>query len=111
MKSIFPLGMQWSSRAVGGAKPGWVLLAMMMAASSPMLVIAAEMPISAVQETLKREQFFYGEPSGVLDEPTHAALRRFQIRYGLPVSGEIDKATLQALQSPREKDAAELLRP
>jgi len=106
MKSINSSGMQRSSRAVGGAKPGWVLLAMMMAASSPILVIAAEMPISAVQETLKREQLFYGEPSGVLDEPTHAALRRFQIRYGLPVSGEIDKATLQALQSPREKDAA-----
>jgi peptidoglycan hydrolase-like protein with peptidoglycan-binding domain len=71
-----------------------------------MLVVAADMPISAVQQTLKREQLFYGEPSGVLDEPTRAALRRFQIRYGLPVSGEIDKATLQALQSPREKDAA-----
>src|SRR5882757_4679428 len=89
MKPILPLFTQWSSRAVGGARPGWVLpLAMMMmvAASSPMLVIAAEMPISAVQETLKREQFFYGEPSGVLDEPTRAALRRFQIRHGLPVS-------------------------
>lgn len=106
MKSIIPSRMQWSSRAVAGAKPGWVLLAMMMAAFSPTLVIAAEMPISAVQETLKREQLFYGEPTGVLDEPTHAALRRFQIRYGLPVSGEIDKASLQALQNPREKDAA-----
>ena len=106
MKSILSLRRQRSSRAVDGAKPGWVLLAMMMAASSPMLAIAAEMPISAVQESLKREQLFYGEPSGVLDEPTHAALRRFQIRYGLPVSGELDKATLQALQSPREKDAA-----
>jgi len=106
MKSIIHLRMQWSWRAAGGAKLGWVRLAMMMAASSPLLVTAAEMPISAVQEALKREQFFYGEPSGVLDEQTHAALRRFQIRYGLPVSGEIDKATLQALQSPLEKDAA-----
>jgi peptidoglycan hydrolase-like protein with peptidoglycan-binding domain len=79
---------------------------MMMAAFSPMLVVAAEMPVSAVQETLKREQFFFGEPSGVLDEPTRAALRRFQIRQGLPVSGEIDTATVQALQNPRAKDAA-----
>lgn len=61
---------------------------------------AADGPITAVQDALKRQQFFVGEPNGVLDEPTRDALRRFQIRQGLPASGEIDTATLQALQGP-----------
>ncbi|MEA3212656.1 MAG: putative peptidoglycan binding domain [Chthoniobacter sp.] len=67
--------------------------------------MAAEGPVTAVQEALKREQFFFGAPTGVLDEPTHAALRRFQIRRGLPVTGEIDTATVQALQSPADQPA------
>jgi hypothetical protein len=63
---------------------------------------AAEGPIDAVQKALKREHFLPGEPSGVLDEPTRVALRRFQANRGLRETGEIDTATLQALQSDTE---------
>lgn len=61
-------------------------------------LLAAEGPISATQEALKREALYEGEPTGVLDAPTRAALRRFQILHALPVSGEIDTPTLQALE-------------
>src|SRR4030095_10352979 len=63
---------------------------------------AAEGPIYAVQDALKRVHFFVGERTGVLDQPTRTALKRFQTRHGLPETGEIDTATLQALQSSAE---------
>jgi peptidoglycan hydrolase-like protein with peptidoglycan-binding domain len=63
---------------------------------------AEEGPIYAVQDALKREQFFSGERTGVLDPPTRTALRRFQSRNGLPETGEIDTHTLQALQRSTE---------
>jgi peptidoglycan hydrolase-like protein with peptidoglycan-binding domain len=63
---------------------------------------AAEGPIYSVQDALKREQFFTGERTGVLDRPTRTALQRFQTRHGLPDTGEVDTATLQALQSSAE---------
>ena len=63
---------------------------------------AAEGSVVAVQEALKNQQFYFGEVSGVLDEPTRAALRRFQIRHGLPATAELDNDTMQKLQSRRE---------
>ncbi len=61
--------------------------------------LAADGPIRAVQQALKKDQFLFEEPSGKMDDATHAALKRFQIRRGLAVTGEIDTATLQALDS------------
>ncbi len=81
------------------------------AASSPTLLcavvlavflqssIAADGPVSAVQDALKREKFYFGESTGELDDGTRAALRRFQIRQGLPPTGEIDTATVEKLQA------------
>lgn len=63
------------------------------------LLAAESGPVAAVQEALKNEQCLFGEISGVLDEPTRAALRRFQIRRSLPATGEIDTATMQVLQN------------
>jgi hypothetical protein len=59
--------------------------------------MAAEGPIAAVQDSLKRQQFYAGEATGIMDDATRGALRRFQIRHGLPCTGEIDAATLQTL--------------
>ena len=67
---------------------------------------AADGPIAAVQTALIREQFLAGEPSGVLDSSTRGALRRFQLRRALPPTGEIDTATLVALQSNGESTQA-----
>jgi peptidoglycan hydrolase-like protein with peptidoglycan-binding domain len=60
--------------------------------------MAGESSVAAVQDSLKRGQFYFGEPTGVVDDATRAALRRFQIRHGLPASGEIDAATIEKLQ-------------
>ncbi len=60
---------------------------------------ASDPQVTAVQEALKREQFLFQEPTGVMDDATRSALRRYQIRNGLPASGEIDSATSQALQN------------
>ena len=35
--------------------------------------------------------------TGVLDQPTAESIRAMQARYGLPVTGEVDKATWQLL--------------
>jgi hypothetical protein len=102
MKLLFEIrGRDASAAKVLVLPPVSWLLAAIFITSSP-AVIAAEGPVSAVQDVLKKEQFLSGEPSGVMDEATHAALLRFQIRRGLPPTGEIDTATLQALQSKSE---------
>jgi peptidoglycan hydrolase-like protein with peptidoglycan-binding domain len=79
-----------------GGHRGLLLLAVLAALTGGMF--AAEGPIAAVQNALIREQYLQGDASGVLDEATRGALRRFQIRHSLPPTGEIDTATLQALQ-------------
>jgi hypothetical protein len=64
--------------------------------------------VKAAQSALKREQYLFEEPTGTLDDATRAALRRFQIRHGLPPTEELDAGTWQALQgtSTSASDAA-----
>jgi len=59
---------------------------------------AADEPVTSIQSALKKQGFYEGEPSGRLDEPTRAALKRFQIRAGIERTGEPDRATLEALR-------------
>ena len=59
---------------------------------------AAGYSVKAVQDSLKKQGFYFGETTGKLDEPTRAAIKRFQIRQGMTVTGEADAATLEALQ-------------
>ncbi|RYD71828.1 MAG: peptidoglycan-binding protein, partial [Verrucomicrobiaceae bacterium] len=82
-------------------------LAAVAVAGFSLLSHAAEGPIASVQRSLKEQQFYYGEVTGQLDEETRAALRRFQIHQGIPVSAELDTATLQALQSSVKEPPAE----
>lgn len=77
----------------------WLRAAAVAVAGISFLGYAAEGPIASVQRSLKEQQFYFGEVNGQLDEETRAALRRYQIHQGVPVSGELDTATLQALQS------------
>ena len=51
----------------------------------------------AAQEALTREGFYFGAVDGNPGAETTAALRRFQIRNGLEVTGELDDATRRAL--------------
>lgn len=64
---------------------------------------AAQGPITAVQDALRREQVYFGEATGVVDDGTREALKRFQLRHGLPLTGEIDGDTLQTLQNSAEE--------
>ena len=90
---------------ISAARPAAILatLAAMLVISSQGL-LAVEGPVAALQEALKEQQLFFGEPSGVLDDRTQVALRRFQIRHSLPNTGEIDNATLDVLQKLAQSD-------
>jgi peptidoglycan hydrolase-like protein with peptidoglycan-binding domain len=51
----------------------------------------------AVQERLKDRGFYYGQVDGQGGSETSAAIRRYQIRYGLKVNGELNQETLNSL--------------
>jgi peptidoglycan hydrolase-like protein with peptidoglycan-binding domain len=51
----------------------------------------------SVQQQLKDKGFYYGEATGVRDDETSAAIRRYQIRFGLKVNGEMDQETLDSI--------------
>ncbi|MBV8899715.1 MAG: peptidoglycan-binding protein [Verrucomicrobia bacterium] len=50
-----------------------------------------------LQQKLKDQGFYYGAVNGQNSSETSAALRRYQIRYGLRVTGQADAETLRAL--------------
>lgn len=50
-----------------------------------------------LQQKLKNQGFYYGEVTGQNSSETSAAFRRYQIRYGLRVTGEADTETLRSL--------------
>ena len=54
--------------------------------------------IQQVQERLRAEGVDPGPADGVLTPQTEAAIRQYQEKQGLPVSGALDEATLRRLQ-------------
>src|SRR5213076_2161533 len=57
----------------------------------------ADQTIQSVQQTLKDQGFYYGNVSGEKSAETTAAIRRYQIRNGLKVTGDINPETLRSL--------------
>lgn len=57
----------------------------------------ADPGVESVQQNLKGQGFYYGEITGTVDAETSAAIRRYQIRHGLKITGELDAATRKAL--------------
>ena len=51
----------------------------------------------ALQHRLKDQGFYYGEVDGQPGDETTAAIRRYQIRYGLKVTGQLNDETLRSL--------------
>jgi peptidoglycan hydrolase-like protein with peptidoglycan-binding domain len=51
----------------------------------------------SVQQKLKDQGFFYGEATGQPGSETDAAVRRYQIRYGLKVTGGLNDETMRSL--------------
>jgi len=54
--------------------------------------------LKLVQQRLQAEGVYAGPLDGELTAQTEAALRQYQAKQGLPVSGAADEATLQRLQ-------------
>jgi peptidoglycan hydrolase-like protein with peptidoglycan-binding domain len=57
----------------------------------------ADQATEAAQKKLKDEGFYYGEINGRKDADTTAAIRRYQIRNGMKITGELDTETERAL--------------
>lgn len=57
----------------------------------------ADPTIARAQESLKEQGFYYGEVTGTKDADTTAAIRRFQIRNGLKVTGDLNAETSKVL--------------
>jgi peptidoglycan hydrolase-like protein with peptidoglycan-binding domain len=62
--------------------------------------IRAEQTVQSVQQALKDQGFYFGSVTGDKSAETNAAIRRYQIRNGLKVTGEIDPETLRSLNMP-----------
>ena len=59
--------------------------------------VRADQTTQSVQQTLKDQGFYYGNVTGDKSAETTAAIRRYQIRNGLQVTGEINPETLRSL--------------
>src|SRR5438477_4867461 len=57
----------------------------------------ADPAIESAQQKLKDGGFYYGEINGQKDADTTAAIRRYQIRNGLQITGELNQETLNSL--------------
>jgi peptidoglycan hydrolase-like protein with peptidoglycan-binding domain len=57
----------------------------------------ADQTTAAVQQALKEQGFYYGDVNGQKSADTTAAIRRYQIRNGLQITGQIDAETLRSL--------------
>jgi peptidoglycan hydrolase-like protein with peptidoglycan-binding domain len=63
---------------------------------SIMLTLADQL-VESVQQALKDEGFYYGEVNGDMNANLTAAIRRYQIRNGLQVTGDLNDETLRSL--------------
>jgi peptidoglycan hydrolase-like protein with peptidoglycan-binding domain len=61
--------------------------------------VQADQTIRSLQQTLKAQGFYYGAVTGDKSAETTAAIRRYQIRNGLQVTGEINEETLRWVNS------------
>jgi peptidoglycan hydrolase-like protein with peptidoglycan-binding domain len=60
-------------------------------------LVRADQTTQSVQQALKEQGFYYGNVTGDKSAETTAAIRRYQIRNGLQVTGEINPETLRSL--------------
>jgi peptidoglycan hydrolase-like protein with peptidoglycan-binding domain len=76
----------------------WKICAGMLALAITRIAFA-DSTIQQAQETLKEQGFYFGQITGEKNADTTAAIRRFQIRNGLQVTGDLNEETLRALNS------------
>ena len=66
----------------------------------PVARAVEEEPVAAVQAFLRQERLYVGPVNGILDGPTMAGVRRYQILRGLRASGRLDDETLRRMLVP-----------
>src|SRR5438477_189552 len=66
----------------------------------------ADSTVQEAQQELKEQGYYFGQINGETDADTIAAIRRFQIRSGLPITGELDEQTLRSLRSGTASSSA-----
>src|SRR5881296_743133 len=66
----------------------------------------ADSTVQQAQEELKEQGYYFGQINGDKNADTIAAIRRFQIRSGLQVTGELDQETLRALHGASASSTA-----
>jgi peptidoglycan hydrolase-like protein with peptidoglycan-binding domain len=71
------------------------IAALMLLAS--LMLTRADQLVESVQQALKDQGFYYGEINGEKNANLTAAIRRYQIRNGLQVTGDLNTETLQSL--------------
>jgi peptidoglycan hydrolase-like protein with peptidoglycan-binding domain len=62
-------------------------------------LVQAEETIRSLQQTLKDQGFYYGPVTGEKSAEMTAAVRRYQIRSGLQITGELNEETLRSVNS------------
>src|SRR5438552_6491208 len=75
------------------------------------LLTRADQLVQSVQQALKDQGFYYGEVTGETNANLTAAIRRYQIRNGLQVSGELNSETLQSLGINSSDSARQATKP
>jgi peptidoglycan hydrolase-like protein with peptidoglycan-binding domain len=73
-------------------------------------LVRADDTIAQAQQALKDQGFYYGEITGQKNAETMAAIRRYQIRNGLQVTGELDNDTSRSLATPPSEPAVPAVR-
>jgi len=66
----------------------------------------ADSTVQQAQEELKEQGYYFGQINGDKNADTVAAIRRFQIRSGLQVTGELDQETVRALHAASASSTA-----
>jgi peptidoglycan hydrolase-like protein with peptidoglycan-binding domain len=71
----------------------------------------ADQATEAAQKKLKDDGFYYGEINGKKDADTTAAIRRYQIRNGLQITGELNAETSRSLGLTSKPSSTPATRP
>lgn len=75
-------------------KPVWLAFLLLFAGIG---IVHADQTTARVQQALKDQGFYYGAVTGQQTADTTAAIRRYQIRNGLQITGEIEAETIRSL--------------
>jgi peptidoglycan hydrolase-like protein with peptidoglycan-binding domain len=71
----------------------------------------ADPAVESAQQKLKDGGFYYGDVNGQINADTTAAIRRYQIRNGLQITGELNAETLRSLGVSSKPATAPATRP